>query len=253
MSSLDEISSFINAQTSKTTVYNEKTAMNQLERFKKSSVYKDHQIIKMKSYDLNMLLCQFYMHSRKSDGTEYEPDSLSTFSRSIQRFLNKNNYKLNILTDKNFAKSREVLASKRKQLKKLGYGNKPNSTREITEFEIQKLYDEKYFGMTSPSSVQRTVWWFISLHFGFRGRDEARQLAWGDVQLEHDISRGLDFLVWHKERTRKRSTGKENANVLESGRMYETRDSKCPIHMYRQFANHRPADALKPESPFFSV
>ena len=31
-------------------------------------------------------------------------------------------------------------------------------------------------------ALQRTVWWFLSLHFGFRAIDESRKLRWGDVQ-----------------------------------------------------------------------
>ena len=39
--------------------------------------------------ELNLLLCKFFKNVRKLDGTEYEPVSLTSFQRSLQRFLNE--------------------------------------------------------------------------------------------------------------------------------------------------------------------
>ena len=41
---------------------------------------------------------------------------LQSFQRSLQRYLNDKNSKLNILKDQEFLKSKEVLLSKKKQL-----------------------------------------------------------------------------------------------------------------------------------------
>ena len=49
--------------------------------------------------ELDSLLCNFYISAKKKDNTEYEPDTMSSFSRSIQRFLDDNNAKVNILKD----------------------------------------------------------------------------------------------------------------------------------------------------------
>ena len=53
---------------------------------------------------------------------------MSAFSRSIQRHLDDNSAKINILKDEEFKVSREVLKSKRRELRKQGKGNKPNAT-----------------------------------------------------------------------------------------------------------------------------
>ena len=63
--------------------------------------------------------------------------------------------------------------------------------------------------MQDAHTLQKTMWWLISLHFGFRARDEARKLQWGDVVLESDPERG-ECIVLICERGTKTRTGKEN-------------------------------------------
>ena len=58
------------------------------------------------------------------------------------------------------------------------------------------------FGDSNPVALQRTVWWFLSLNFGFRARDESRKLRWSDVQLQQQKD-GQEVLVWLAERGQK--------------------------------------------------
>ena len=76
---------------------------------------------------------------------------------------------LSTYQDNKFSKSREVLAAKRKNLVRHGKGNRPNATTELTEAEKDALFENEQF------SVQ-ALRWFLSLHFGWRARDESRTL-----------------------------------------------------------------------------
>ena len=80
----------------------------------------------------------------------YQPDTLNSLRNAWQRELNDRNKKINIKIDKEFERSRLVLASRRKQLTQLGKGNKPNATRPLTDEEVDKMYDMEYFGTKSP-------------------------------------------------------------------------------------------------------
>ena len=114
-----------------------------------------------------------------------EPDTLSGFQRSIQRFLSDGKSPFNILVHKEFEMSRKVLAAKRKSLvHKASKGNRSNATRSLTDYEEDKLSESGQFGVSSPAVLQRTMWWFLSLHFGFRTRDESPKLCLGDVELQ---------------------------------------------------------------------
>jgi len=78
--------------------------------------------------------------------------------------------------------SHKVLAAKWKSLvQKTSKGIRPNATRLLTDEEEDRLLKSGLFGVSSPEALQRTMWWFLSLHLGFRARDESHKLCWGDV------------------------------------------------------------------------
>ena len=180
--------------------------------------------------DLDKLLCSFFKDLRKKDGSDYEPDTVSSFQKSIQRHITEQKLPFNILKDDAFSRSRSVLAAKRKSLVKEGRGNKPNASRELTDEEEAKLLETGEFGNHNPLALQRTLLSFLSMQFGFRTRDESRKLCWGDIVLDVDAVTGREVLVWTVERASKTRQG------LKGGRQ-------------RQF--RRPQKANSPESPLY--
>ena len=107
-----------------------------------------------------------------------------------------------------FNKSREVLLARKRQLvEEFAKGNRPQAARALTEAEEDLLFDQGLFGDHNPEVLQRTVWWAIALHFGFRARDESRKLKWGDVDLSFVPETGKEVLVWKSERGSKTSHG----------------------------------------------
>ena len=201
---------------------------------------------------MNGLLCRFFIEVRKLSGNNFEPDSLSTVHKSLQRYLVANNYPANILQDMIFDKSRQALAAKRKELTKLGYGNKPNATRELNEEEVYLLFKEGYFGKETPQSLLNAMWWFCSLHFGCRARHEARRLCWGDIALKFDETLQTEFLEWEKKRGSKTLIGKEHKTKHGvSPIVYATGVENCPISLYKEFRDRRPVEGCTAETPFF--
>lgn len=127
--------------------------------------------------ELNLHLCKFLKNVKKLDGGEYEPGTLTSFQRSIERSLNEAGFNINIIEDDSFKLSWEVLSARRRQLViDHGKGNKPRAACMLTETEEGKLFACGEFGTSNPKVLQRTVWWILALHFGFRARDESRRL-----------------------------------------------------------------------------
>ena len=168
--------------------------------------------------ELDSLLCNFYITAKKKDNTEYEPDTMSAFSLSIQRYLDDNCAEINILKDEEFKVSREVLKSKRRELRKQGKGNKPNATVALANEDIERIFGENQFGIHDPDVLSRTMWFLLTLHFGHRARHEARQMKFGDIVLREDEASGKEYLEWSTERKSKTRHGDEN----------EYRRSSCP-------------------------
>ena len=146
-------------------------------------------------------MSRFSMDIKKKDGDQYEPATLTSFHRSLQRYLNDHGSTLNILKDQHFSLSREALASRRRQLlRHFGKGNRPKAARPLTDAEEDLMFERGEFGQQDPEVLQRTVWWLLSLHFGFRARDESRKLKWGDVKLQINGETGNEELAWTAER-----------------------------------------------------
>lgn len=241
---------FIEAQrpenTKKKTAYD----MNIWKRFC-STIGETRELENIPATDLNVLLCRFYINIKKKDGGVYEPSSLTSFERSFQRYLNDKNSSLNLFKDQEFTKSRDVLLAKKRELvEKHAKGNRSQAARCLTEAEEDLLFETKQFGDHDPEVLQRTIWWTLSLHFGFRARDESRKLRWGDVVVDKDPESGGEVLVWRVERGSKTRHG-EGAQRAFNPTAQATDTERCPVKLFRKFSSHRPEEMKHPDSPFF--
>ncbi|KAL9978606.1 hypothetical protein ACROYT_G016142 [Oculina patagonica] len=177
---LAEVHDFIEEQrpenTKKKTLYD----INVWKRYL-TSAGEERNIENIPAKDLNLHISRFFIEIKKKDGGQYEPTSLTSFHRSLQRYLNDHGSTLNILKDKEFSLSRDALSSRKRQLlRDFGKGNRPQAARPLTDAEEDLMFERGEFGDQDPEVLQRTVWWLLSLHFGFRARDESRKLKWGD-------------------------------------------------------------------------
>ena len=163
--SQEAIDDFINQQKSANTNKKTATDMDTLLRYMEANGMKNGKIESLPASELDFLLWNFFLNARKKNGEEYEPATVSSFQRSIQRYLSEKKYPFNILKDNEFEKSRKVLAAKRKSLvHEHGKGNKPQAAQAIDEDEEDTLFEAGEFGDSNPVALQRTMWWFLSLH-----------------------------------------------------------------------------------------
>ncbi|XP_031574214.1 uncharacterized protein LOC116308005 [Actinia tenebrosa] len=226
--------------------------MNVLKRFLQECG-EEREIENIPPPQLDSLLSNFYIKAKKKDNTLYEPDTMSSFSRSIERYLDDKNAKVNILKDEEFKLSRQALMFRRRELRKEGKGNKPNATAPLTSKDIDAIFNENEFGVHDPEILSRTMWFLLTLHFGHRARHEARQLLkFGDVLLKKDEINGEEYVEWFQERETKTRHVDENEHQRAfRPRAYESGDKKYPVACYKQFVYRRPEEAKSPESPFF--
>ena len=91
----------------------------------------------------------------------------------------------------------------------------------------------------------------LLLYFlGHRGRQESRKMLWGDiVQCEDSTGRFLEF----KERATKTRTGENTDTRERPPRAYANTKNpeRCPVELYKIYAEHRPASTLNEYAPFY--
>ena len=132
--------------------------------------------------ELYRLLCNFHITATKKYNSKYATDAMSSFSRSIQRFLDENNAKVNILKDKKFKVSREVPRCKRREFRNQSKGNKPNATVALTNEDVERIFEENQFDVHELEVVERTMWCLLNLQFGEQqARHESIQIKFGDI------------------------------------------------------------------------
>ena len=97
------------------------------------------------------------------------------------------------------------------------------------------------------------MWWFLSLHFGWRTRDESRKLCRGDVGLANDPETDSEYLVWKSERGSKTRTGQDGGHQRTfQPKAYATKNkSRCPVEFCKAFRSHRSEALLDPDAPFY--
>ena len=86
---------------------------------------------------LNILLGSYLLNKRKKNGDEYEPSRLAGTFSSIKRFLEQSSYPVPLMGTEDFKMAREVLASKKIDLKAKGKGNRPNKVSSLFVFLIK--------------------------------------------------------------------------------------------------------------------
>ena len=79
--------------------------------------------------ELDRLLSHFYCKVRSANGSLYEPSTLNSIQRSLDRHLTKDHHKTySIIRDVEFSSSQQLLTASKKMLKKEGNGNKSKAS-----------------------------------------------------------------------------------------------------------------------------
>ena len=109
-----------------------------------------------------------FLSVKKRDGSSYEPDSLTSLHRSLERQLRDNLGKqYSILQDCKFALSREAIACSIKKRVEEGKGNKPNASEPFESEDSERLWESGALGEGDPETLQNSVWpkmWSNPLH-----------------------------------------------------------------------------------------
>ena len=106
---------------------------------------------------------------------------MKSIRAAIDRFLCSPPHckQFSIIGDPAFTEANQVLDAFVKDLRKTGKIAGVAHKKPITKQQIQRLYECGELGpakSTNPAQLQRTVWFYLVLYFGQRGRENQRQM-----------------------------------------------------------------------------
>ena len=135
----------------------------------------------------------------------------------------------------------------------MGMGNKPNKADPITEKDEEKLWNSGALGHHSPKALRNSIWYLTTKCFGLRGRQEARTLKWGDLEIKQD-DEGEKYVQFSERQTKTRQGDNKNERAFPP-KMWQnkTNPTRCPIFLLNEYARHRPHSMCHDDAPFYLV
>ena len=189
---------------------------------------------------LNAHLCDFIRELRPKNGQDcFEPTTIKGIVYSVERHLKASGYPDYQLTSSpTFSLLRDVMKAKMTISKAAGKGNRPQRAMPFSVEEEEELWRSKALGFSSPMALLRTLFWFMTMHFGLRGQHEHHQMLWEDVELKRE-GNGLEFLEFTERLTKTRRG--TNAGRAFPPKMFPANDkTRCPIEAYKRYQSSRP-------------
>ena len=150
--SCEEIEKLAEKAVNKNTVKTTKTWMNVWKSWAESKGL-NNDIVKYEAKELDECLSRFFAEIRKSDGSDYEPDSLRVMLAALDRHLKENDSKISIAKDREFVKCRQVLEGKARALREKGHGKRPNATKALTVQDEEQLWKNRVLGEQNPKQT----------------------------------------------------------------------------------------------------
>ena len=154
-----------------------------------------------------------------------------------------------MMSDSNFDLLRQVIETRRCELKDLGFGDKPNMAVPLTDEDVEVCWQTGAFGSQDPRTTQNTVYFFFSNGFGWRGRQEQSAVLWKHLYMvdEGTPNEHLHF-VETLSKTRK---GKGAPRQYNPNMWLLDDEERCPVRMYKRIREKRSPEQKQPEVHFF--
>ena len=155
-----------------------------------------------------------------------------------------------MIKDREFLRSRRVLEGKARKLREEGRGKRPNRSKSLTNEEEEEETLSGQLGSGNPRALINTMWWLLTRHFGFRGRQENHHMKVEDFCVQRDDD-GIQYLTFAEGPTKTRHGGLKVKTRLLTPTMFATgNEERCPVMLFKVYLEKRPEE-MKTTSPFY--
>ena len=153
-------------------------------------------------------MLSLYVEARSHDGKYYSRNSMKAIRAGLDRYLNKENTKYSIITDRDLKPANEVLNAHQVEFAREGNISSTKHKAALIPQDVETLYEKKQLGLETPESLLQTAWFNIMLHFGKRGRENMREMTAEDIEI-HKSSSGLEYITLVERATKNHQGGQQ--------------------------------------------
>ena len=183
---------------------------------------------------------------RQKNGSEFKVSSLRAIRGAIDRYLKQppNNKPWSIIGDSEFAKANQTLNAICKNMMKEGKVGPVVHKHPITSEQMQELFRSGQLGDSDtkdPSQLLRTAWFYLTLYFGKRGRENQRKLT-KEMLVLQTTPQGRRYYELRRDAllsTKNLQGGLNDPTDESDGKMFEViNSSRCPVKTIENFLKH---------------
>ena len=212
------------------------TTVNRLKTFLKEKKLSTD-LEKLPPRILDNYLRYFYSELRTVEGKFYSPASLVCFRAAIHRYFGIVRPDINIIDDKRFSHSNQMLRAMVAKYKKSGQKKTEECYPVIEDIDMRKIRD--YFDRKSPQTLQDEIIFNLLFYLGLRGRETLPLFTKESIVCEVS-STGRKYLrICHEilSKNAKASLTEKEFEDLKKARIYENVDNKneCPVEAWNLY------------------
>ena len=198
---------------------------------------------------MNKCLSKFYLSARKQDGSHYKKTSLLSISAALDRYLRSPplNKKFSTCDGIQFNEANKALNSHLKHLASTGKIAGTIHKNPLTAEVIQKFFESGELASADtkiPRALMQTTWFYVSLYFGKRGRENQSHMKKSMLRLTVTAA-GEEYFELNKEEpgavlsTKNQTGGLEGTEDHADGKIFSSPGSKrCPIQTIKSYLSH---------------
>ena len=199
--------------------------------------------------EMNKCLSKFYVSARKKDGSNYKKTSLMSIRAALDRHLRSepHNKTYSICDAVVFNEANKTLHAYLGHL--VGSGKIAGTVHKnpLTAEAVQQLFEKGELTSaetSNPRGLLQTVWFYISLYFGKRGRENQSVLKKSMLQL-CITSDGDEYFELNKDEpgtvlsSKNHTGGLEGTEDHSDGKIFAiTNSPRCPVKTIKTYLSH---------------
>jgi len=191
--------------------------------------------------ELNAHLCRFYAEATPkfvvkcekemtaAQAQVYNKSSFKSIRAGINRHIKNLDRDVDIVRDKHFRKSSEILDGKLKHNLQKGLSRPTKYKNIISVSDLDKI-NTYLFSANNPVVLRFRVWYNIAIHFVSRGLEFHQQLNLNSFVFHKDENDREFVVLSHETKQKNWQGGLDGGEAASDKRMYAVVDSeKCPV------------------------